>query len=92
MNPYCDECGVPSGAQIIRQASGDGWLKLGHDCHYYGATGGRYRMADLPEEYVDSPLVRARLDIVLDVGTPRCLCQHCAEAARRRKQPRVTAR
>lgn len=91
MNPYCDECGVPDGAQIIRRADGDGWLKLGKDCHYYGPTGGRYRMSEIPDDYADSPLVKVTLEIVADVGTPRCLCQRCAAAAARRKHPRVTA-
>lgn len=91
MNPYCDECGVPDGAQVIRQRDGSGWLKLGRDCFYYGPTGGRYRMAEIPDDYADSPLVRVTLDIVSDVGTPRCLCPYCAEAAQKRRKPRVTA-
>lgn len=90
MNPYCDECGAPDGCYVVRDDAGN-WLKLRSDRHYETPKGIRLRMVDLPEAFEASPLVKVRLEIVADVGTPRCLCQHCAAAAARRKHPRVTA-
>lgn len=87
MNPCCQQCGAMNGASILRAKSGDGWLSLGKDCHYYGPTSGRYRMSELPEEYVDCPLVKVELDNVMVGKTPRCLCQHCKANARKLGQP-----
>lgn len=87
MNPTCQHCGAPDGAQIIRQVNDDGWLKLGRDCFYYGETGGRYRMSEIPDDYVDSPLVKVELNIVLIGSTPRCLCQHCAKQVKKPQKP-----